>query len=443
MGEYLVTDYGADATGKKKSTRAIQEAIDAASSSGGGTVVVPAGTYEIGTITLRSHIRFRIDSGAVLLASADLEDYVEQAEGHVPPEFPYVRCLIVGFDLEDVEIAGGGTLDCRGRAFFDYDSPRFDEYFTEAVWKSLPPDRQNEYGALRLERPTWMGFFRRCKRLRLHDFEIRDASRWTFRFSRCDGIHIRGMAIANDLRAGNSDGMHFTGCTNIHISDSTIVSGDDCIAITNYGDEDRDTRNVTVTGCVLTSHSAGVRIGFRGSGVVEDVAISNCVICNSNRGIGIFAGENEVVRHISISNCRIATKLIAGAWWGKGEPLFLTNLGPGGRIEDVGVFAVSMSGEQGIVLYGSADAEITDVRLKDVRLRLGSGAMGPHTGGTIDARPREILRRAVPPLLARRVKGLRVDNLHVSFDDSVQDYLRHGPEFENCKDLSIVGYTET
>lgn len=43
----VVADFGADATGASDSTRAIQDAIDAASAAGGGVVFLPAGTYRV------------------------------------------------------------------------------------------------------------------------------------------------------------------------------------------------------------------------------------------------------------------------------------------------------------------------------------------------------------------------------------------------------------
>lgn len=442
MNEIDVLRHGADPTGATPSTQAIQSAIDQAADSGGGTVFVGPGRYLIGTITFRSRVRLHLELGSTLVASENLEDYEEQDEGHVPPEFPYVKCLFVGFDLQDVEVTGGGTVDGRGEAFMDYASPRFDEFFTEEVWKAMPAERQNEFVAVPGQRPTWVFFFRRCTGVRFTNMRIRDVSRWTFRFSRCEHVAFRGVHIDNDLRAPNSDGIHFTGCSNVTVSDCVIVSGDDSIAITNYGDEDRDTTNITITGCVLTSHSACVRIGFKGSGLVEDIAVTGCVFRNANRGVGIFAGEGETVRRITIANCEIGTRLIAGTWWGKAEPVFITTLGMGGIVEDVAVSNCSLHGEQGIVLYNREDAVIRDVRFTELRLVLASGPMGPHSGGTIDVRPTDIFRRAMPPLYAVGVESLQIRGMRVSFDESAGDYFEHGPALERCRRISLADYEE-
>ena len=54
---YNVLDYGADPTGIELSTKAIQDAIDRCNAQGGGTVIIPAGMYTTGPITLRSNVR--------------------------------------------------------------------------------------------------------------------------------------------------------------------------------------------------------------------------------------------------------------------------------------------------------------------------------------------------------------------------------------------------
>ena len=49
---FNISDYGAVSDGKTLNTKAIQETIDACHASGGGKVVVPAGTFKTGTVWL-------------------------------------------------------------------------------------------------------------------------------------------------------------------------------------------------------------------------------------------------------------------------------------------------------------------------------------------------------------------------------------------------------
>ncbi|HKI45114.1 MAG TPA: glycosyl hydrolase family 28-related protein, partial [Balneolales bacterium] len=58
---YNVMDYGATGNGKTLDNKAIDLAIDAAAKAGGGTVVLPAGTYLSGTIHLKSNIALYLE----------------------------------------------------------------------------------------------------------------------------------------------------------------------------------------------------------------------------------------------------------------------------------------------------------------------------------------------------------------------------------------------
>jgi polygalacturonase len=446
MPESTVTniiDHGADPSGEIKSTAAVQKAVDAAAGAGGGTVLVPPGRYVIGTVRLKSNVRLEIAIGATLAGSPDIDDYEEQDEGHILPEFPYVRCLFVGFDLENVEITGGGTVDGSGAAFMDYSVPTFDATFTKEAYEAMPEERRHEYVSEHSgKRPTWIFFLRRCRNIRFRDFRICDVARWTTRFSLCENLTMRGLVIENDLRAANSDGMHFTSCRNVHISDCTIASGDDCIAVTTYGDNEGTSSGTTITNCVLTSHSAGVRIGFSEEALLEDVTITNCVFRRCNRAVGIFAGENATVRHISVSNVEISTRLIAGTWWGKSEPIMITTLGAGATIEDVRFSGVSARSEQGIVINASEGATVRNITVTDMRLKLSLGAMSAFSGGTLDLRPLSMERRPLPAILANRVRGLSLRNVSVTIEEEARRLFPDVAELRACPGMDIQGLRE-
>src|SRR5690242_344570 len=72
---YNIVDYGAKGDGKTLDTRALQSAIDACSADKGGTVLVPAGVFVIGTVELKSNVTLRIEAQGKLLGSADGKEY--------------------------------------------------------------------------------------------------------------------------------------------------------------------------------------------------------------------------------------------------------------------------------------------------------------------------------------------------------------------------------
>src|SRR5712671_4860373 len=66
---FNVRSFGAQGDGKNLDSPAIDKAIDAAAEAGGGTVLVPAGTYLSGSIHLKSNIHLLIDAGATILGA--------------------------------------------------------------------------------------------------------------------------------------------------------------------------------------------------------------------------------------------------------------------------------------------------------------------------------------------------------------------------------------
>jgi polygalacturonase len=66
MQLYNIVEYGAVQDGTTLATGAIAAAIEAASNAGGGTVVVPSGTYLTGAIFLKNNIELHVSPGAIL-----------------------------------------------------------------------------------------------------------------------------------------------------------------------------------------------------------------------------------------------------------------------------------------------------------------------------------------------------------------------------------------
>lgn len=114
-----VRDYGAVGDGVTKDTAAIQRTIAACSND--SVILLPA-PYQFLTapFNLTSHTTLRIETGAALLASDDLDDWFVIAP---LPSYPNGRearnpqryvSFIGGSDIVDVAIDGGGLLDGQG-----------------------------------------------------------------------------------------------------------------------------------------------------------------------------------------------------------------------------------------------------------------------------------------------------------------------------------------
>lgn len=115
-----IIEFGAVAGDSTPCTAAIQKAIDVCAEDGGGQVYVPAGTFLIGTICLRSNVELHLAAGTTLLASSELTAFPERRVKHMETRFlprGCNSCIIFAEDCENVAITGRGTINGNGRSF--------------------------------------------------------------------------------------------------------------------------------------------------------------------------------------------------------------------------------------------------------------------------------------------------------------------------------------
>lgn len=108
----------------------------------------------------------------------------------------------------------------------------------------------------------------------------------------CNNVTINGIWIKNPSDSPNTDGINPESCSNMHISNSTIDVGDDCLTLKSGTEDDElqkqyPCENIVVTNCTMLNGHGGVVIGSEMSGGVRNVTISNCVFNGTDRGIRI------------------------------------------------------------------------------------------------------------------------------------------------------------
>jgi polygalacturonase len=112
---YSVREFGAVGDGSTLDTVAVQAAIDACTADRGGIVLVPAGTFVVGTLELKSNVALRIAAQGRLLGSPRPEDY--RAGNGVPPGNGNI-VLLSAANAENITVEGPGTIDGNGAKFF-------------------------------------------------------------------------------------------------------------------------------------------------------------------------------------------------------------------------------------------------------------------------------------------------------------------------------------
>lgn len=459
-GTYNILDYGAVVG--QLSTAAIQQAVDACHDAGGGSVLVPGGTFITGTIKLKSRVNLHLEQGAELLASENREDYHSTFRRHG---------IIFCEDATDISLTGEGVINGRGTQFYDQTrshSPRdFDRSRTRQKENYLPDGKFSPDGPIARNRVPY-GFaieFYHCNQVTMKGVTIKDAPIWTIRYGYCDGVLIDGISILNNLMVPNSDGIHITVSRNIRIANCDIRAGDDAIAITGFAkiedtpgftseEQDRYTygnktiyvENIQVTNCHLQSRSSGIRVGY-GQHPIRRLSFNNIVIYDSNRGIGVFVRDASSIEELMFSNIIIETRLHDGHWWGNGDPIHLSAISrfegePVGRIRDVQFTNITATGEHGIMVYGTQEHAMDNIQFNNVHLRLRRGRETMTKGGNLDLRPsadreRQLFEHDIPGLYAQYVDNLIVRDFILRWGDDLPSFYTHGIQCVNVNNLLL------
>lgn len=296
-----VKTYGAVADGATLDTQSFQAAIDACSAAGGGVVQVPAGQYHTGTIWLKSHVELRLEEGAELLGSLNLDDYSKEVQGAIEaPAFD--ECLIYAEHAEDIAITGKGVINGRGC------KESFPEWISQA---------DNQLG----DRPMLIRFVD-CKTVLFEGVALKNAASWCTHLVRCDEVVARGVRIDSRLHK-NNDGFDLDGCNNVLIEGCTIFSGDDSICPKST--TERRCENLTVRNCRVESHTAAFKCGTSSFGGFRNITIEDCDFSGCRMGvIKLLSVDGGLLENIRISNIKMEN--VEG-------PLFI-RLGGRGRVYD-------------------------------------------------------------------------------------------------------------
>jgi polygalacturonase len=366
-----VKNFGAKGDGKALDSAPINQAIEAAAAAGGGTVLIPAGTYVTGSIHLRSNISLQFEPGATLEASADPAAY-DAAEPNQWDKFQdfghshFHNSLIWGEGLENVSIEGPGLID--GRALTRERGATGDKAI-----------------ALKL-----------CRKVTLRDLSILSGGHFGVLATGVDNLTIDNLTIDT-----NRDGIDVVSCRNVRISNSSVNSpNDDAIVI--KGDHAlgfaRPTENVTIVNCLVSGYDIGslldgtykrtvqqapdrdgptgrVKIGTESEGDFRNITVAN-VVFDRSRGLALESVDGAHLEDIAISN--ITMRDVSNA------PIFIrlgsrmrapegTPVGSVRRVNISNVVVYDADPRYGSIITGIPGHDVEGVKLSDIRILYRGG----------------------------------------------------------------------
>lgn len=418
---YSVRNFGAVGDGKSLDSPSINQAIEACTKAGGGTVYFPAGTYLSGSIRLKSNINLFIDAGATIVgAPQELKAYdpPETFEGTAYQDGGHTwfhNSLIWGENLVNVFITGQGMINGGGLT-----------------------SRDNAVGA----GPIILGdkaiALKRCRNVLIRDITIYHGGHFAVIATGCDN-----MTIDNVTMDTNRDGLDIDCCRNTMVSNCRINSPNDdalCPKSSYALGQAVITENLTITNCQVSGFEEGtlldgrmlpsknkngrIKFGTESNGGFRNITVSNCTF-RQCRGLALEEVDGGIMENITVSNLtmmevavypiyiRLGSRNRApeGTATGKARNILISN-----------VIATGIESMSGIQITGISGHSIEGVRLDNIWLTFkggGTQADAARVPPELETDYPEPSRAGIMPgygLFARHVRNLELANIRVGFE---------------------------
>lgn len=249
-------------------TYPIQLAIDSCNRMGGGTVVIPAGTYHIGALFIKSGVNLHLSKGTTLVASEAISDYPEFPSRIAGIEMVWPSAVLNILDAENAAITGEGVIDCRGKVFWDKYWKMREDYEKRNLRWIVDYDCKRVRGIL----------VSNSKHITLKDFTLMRTGFWACQILYSDQCSVNGVTINNNIggHGPSTDGIDIDSSTNILIENCEVDCNDDNICIKAGRDADglrvnRPTENVVVRNCTARKGAGLITCGSETSGSIRNV----------------------------------------------------------------------------------------------------------------------------------------------------------------------------
>ncbi|MGC2619913.1 MAG: glycoside hydrolase family 28 protein [Acidobacteriaceae bacterium] len=422
---FSVYDFGAKGDGTTIDTPAVNKAIDAAATAGGGTVLFPAGTYACYSIHLMSNVELHLERGATILAAEGAQydpaepktawdAYQDYGHNH------WHNSLIWGEDLHDVSITGPGLIYGKGLS------------------KGYGPGPEAEKPGVGDKSIA----LKNCRNVILRDFSILQGGWFGILATGVDNFTIDNLIIDT-----NRDGMDIDCCRNVRVSNCTVNSPWDdgiCLKSSYALGYARATENVTITNCYLSgywelgsvldgtckkyppesrmSRTGRIKFGTESNGGFINIAISNCVF-EGCQGLALETVDGALLEDVSITNITMRNIVTAPIFMRLGArlrgPKDSTKVGTLRRVNISNIVCWNTEGKYCSVLSGIPGGVIEDVSLHDILIISQGGASAEQAAIQLPENeakyPEPSMFGATPAygFYVRHMKGLSMSNIQL------------------------------
>jgi len=336
---FNIVNNGAIADGMTLNSAAINKTIDECAKKGGGTVLIPQGSYVTGPIIMKSNINLHLAKGALVIFSSDFNQYPLVVSSFEGVDAARCQSPVVAENLENIAITGPGIMNGNGY----YWRPVKKEKLTESQWKN----HQKDYGGvLTADKKMWYSsekalkgsltnnigkltegktladfedvkdFLRpnmiriyQCKNILIEDVTFENSPAWTTHLMMSEHITLKNLKVKNPWYGTNTDALDLESCRNALVEDCNFDTGDDGITIKSGRDAEgrkrgMPTQDIIVNNCIVYHSHGGFVVGSEMSGGANNLFISNCTFIGSDIGLRFKTtrGRGGVVENVYVNN---------------------------------------------------------------------------------------------------------------------------------------------
>jgi polygalacturonase len=350
-GTFNITSYGAVGDDKTDDTKAIQAALTAAASAGGGTVEVPSGTFLAGPIVVSSGTRLELAAGSTLKMLA---------YGTYPNSTAFITCPA---NSHDIALTGWGTIDGQGQAWWNALTATPSLARPQEV--SLQHVTRVQVSGIRLINPPEEHIWVK------NDTDVT-----------VTGITISTLAVSGQHGPNNTDGVDIN-ATGAFFCNNNVACGDDNVVM--------DGKNIYV-GYSTFGVGHGCTIGSGTTGGITNVTVDHLTMNGTTAGIRLksYRGNGGDVTGLTYSNItmtNVPTPVSIESYYPTlpsdpttdpaqavtaGTPIW----------ENITIKNVTATGSSNAgILWGLPEAKISNVVFDDVKIKATTGMKIFHATG--------------------------------------------------------------
>ncbi len=336
---FNILRYGAIADGMTLNSAAINKTIEECAKQGGGTVLIPRGSFVTGPVIMKSNINLHLAKGALVIFSPDFNQYPLVVSSFEGVDAARCQSPLVAENLENIAITGKGIMNGNGY----YWRPVKKDKLTESEWKKhlkefggvLTTDKKMWYssekalkGSLTNNigkltdgktlkdfeevkdylRPNMIRIYQ-CRNILIEGVTFENSPAWTTHLMMSEHITIKNLKVKNPWYGTNTDALDLESCKNALVEDCNFDTGDDGICIKSGRDAEgrkrgMPTQDIIVNNCTVYHSHGGFVVGSEMSGGARNLFVSNCTFIGSDIGLRFKTtrGRGGVVENVYVNN---------------------------------------------------------------------------------------------------------------------------------------------